>query len=54
MTDLYFSSLGTLVPEAPCYVFYETRGQVYCRFDTEDMVYGNTLIWYHTHKQMHT
>ena len=46
------SSLGTLIPEAPCYVIYATRHQVYCRFDT-DMAFPSTLIWYHTQKQTH-
>ena len=50
---LYMSTLGTLVPERPCYVFYETRHQVYwgpthsvviCLYS--DLILQNT----HTHK----
>ena len=54
MTDLHLSNLSTLVPEAPYYAFYETRRQVYCGFDTDDMAFSRTLIWYHTRKQIHT
>ena len=54
MTDLHLSNLSTLVPEAPYYAFYETRRQVYCGFDTDDMAFARTLIWYHTRKQIHT
>ena len=54
MTDLHLSSLGTLLPEAPCYAFYATRNQIYCRSDTDHMAFAGTLIWYYsTHKQMH-
>ena len=45
----YMSSLGTLAPEASCYVFYGTMCQVYCRFDTDDMAFASALIWYYTH-----
>ena len=48
-------SLGTLVPEAPCWMFYQTMcQQFYCRFDTDNMVSASTLIQYHTQKQIHT
>ena len=43
-----------LIPEAPCYVFYATRRQVYCWFDTEDMTIASKLIWYYTHKHIQT
>ena len=49
MLDLYLLRFDTLVPEAPCFVFYATSSQVYCRFDPDDMVFASTLIWYHTH-----
>ena len=48
VTDLHLLSLGTILPEAPWYVFYATRCQVYCRFDTDDMAFASTLILYHT------
>ena len=44
MTDLHLSSLGTLVQEALCYVFYATRRQVYFKFGTDDMTFARTLI----------
>ena len=44
ITDLHLSNLGTVVPESPCYVFYATRCQFYCRFDTDDMAFASTLI----------
>ena len=48
-------SLGTWVPEAPCWMFYQTMcQQFYCRFDTDNMVSASTLIQYHTQKQIHT
>ena len=28
----------------PCCVFHATRHQIYCRFDTDDMVFASTLI----------
>ena len=34
-------------------MFYATRRQVYCRFDTDNMAFANSLIWYHTHKQIY-
>ena len=37
VTYLHLPSLGTSVPEALCHMFYATRRQVYCRFDTDDM-----------------
>ena len=46
--------LGTLVPEELCPVFYATRCQVYCRFDTDDMVFASTLIWYYIQKHTDT
>ena len=42
--DLHLSNLGTYAPEAPCCVFYATRRQVYCRFDTDDMSFASTLV----------
>ena len=53
-TDLHFSGLGALVPEAPWDVFYATRHQVYCRFNINDTAFTNTLIWYHQHKQLNS
>ena len=35
-------------------LLYATRRQVYCKFDTNDMAFVGTMIWYHTHKQIHT
>ena len=52
--DLHLSSLGNLVPESSCHLFYATRHQVYYRSDTDDMAFASTLIWYHSHKQIHT
>ena len=49
MMYLHLLSLGTLVPEAPCFVFDVTRRRIYCKFD--DMAFASTLIWYHTHKK---
>ena len=51
--DLHLTSLGNLVPEAPCYVFYAIRRYADAMFDTDGMDFG-TLIWYLTHKQIHT
>ena len=39
---------------APCYAFHVTRHQIYWRFDTEDMVFASTQIWYHSHRQTYT
>ena len=36
------------------YAFYATRRQVYCSFNTYDMAFASALIWYHTHRQIHT
>ena len=41
-------SLGTLVLVAPCCVFYATRHQICWSFNTDDVVFASTLIWYHT------
>ena len=57
MTDLQFSGLGTLVPEATYYMCYATGDQVYCRSYTDGMAFmafTSTLTWHHTHKQIHT
>ena len=35
MMDLHLPSLGTLAPEAYCYVLYATRRQFYCRLTTQ-------------------
>ena len=48
------SSLGFLISESPCYVFYVTKYQVYCRLDRDDMAFASTLIWYHTYKKINT
>ena len=53
MTDLHLSNFGTLLPEAPCYVFDPTRHQIYCRFDTDDMSFVSTLFDF-THTNTHT
>ena len=48
--DLYMSSLSTLVPEGPWYVFYTTRHQV-CWGLTHNMVfywYSNLISYTHT------
>ena len=47
--DQNLLGLGTLVLAAPCCVFYATWHPIYRRFDTKDMVFTITLIWYHTH-----
>ena len=44
------TSLGTLVPSAPSYIFYAASNQIYWRFDTDDMVLTSTFIWHHTYK----
>ena len=54
MVDLNFLNFDTLVPEAPCFVFYATRSKVYCWFVPNDMTFASTLIWYHTRKQIYT
>ena len=50
MTDLHLSSLRALVPEAPCYVFYTIRSQIYRRFDTDHMTFASTLISFYTQR----
>ena len=52
--DLNLASLGALVTAAPWCVFYATRHQTYRSFNTDDMVFASTLIWYQTHRQTHT
>ena len=54
MTDLNLSRFGTLVSDVPCYVFYAASSWVYSSFDTDDMAFAGTLIWYQTYKQIHT
>ena len=54
MMDLHLLSLVILVPLALCYVFYPIRHQVYCSFDTNDMAFASTLIWYHTQTNTHS
>ena len=39
--DLHMSSLGTLVPEGPWYVFYAARCQVY-----GGLIYNVVFYWY--------
>ena len=51
--DLKLLSLGTLVLAAPCSIFYITRDQIYWSFDTDEMVFATTLIWYHLHRKTH-
>ena len=46
MMDLHLLNLAILVLEAPFYVFYGTSHQVYCKFDTDIIVFLITLIWY--------
>ena len=48
--DLNMWSLGALVLEGPCNLFYATRCQVYCGL-THGMFSASALIWYLTHKQ---
>ena len=45
---------ATLVLAAPWCIFYATRYQTYWRFDKNDMIFTSTLIWYDTHRQIHT
>ena len=35
-------------------MFYATGHQVHCRFDKDYMAFAITMIWCHTHKQIHT
>ena len=49
--DLNLSSLRSLVPAAPCWVFHATWHQIYGWFDTDDMFFANALIT-HTDKHM--
>ena len=51
--DLNLSSLGTLVPAAPCFVFYLLRHQIYWRFGTDDMVFWFYNLLLHTQKNTH-
>ena len=44
--DLNLLSLGTIVPVAPCYVFYATRHQICWGFDPNDMDLTSIMIWY--------
>ena len=44
MMDLHLSSLGTLVPEVPQYVFYAKRHQFYIKFDINDTIFASTLV----------
>ena len=48
---LNFVSLSTLALAAACCVFYATRHWIYCRFETVDIFFDFTLIWYQKHKQ---
>ena len=41
---LNWLSLDTLVPAAPCFVFYATRHQIYWRCDMDAMVFASNLI----------
>ena len=52
IVNLNLSSIGTLVPVAPCGVFHATRNQIYWRFDMDNMVFTGTLILYHTHNKL--
>ena len=52
--DLKLLSFGTLVLAAPCSIFYATWDQIYWSFDTDEMVFASTLIWYHLHRKTHT
>ena len=45
--DLQVLSLGNLVPDEPCCVFYATECHVYWDL-THNEVFPSTLIWYHT------
>ena len=47
LMDLNLPSLGSLVLDACCGMFYITRFQIYWRFGTNNMVFESTLIWYH-------
>ena len=38
-------TLDTLIPAAPCCVFYATRNQIHWRCDTDDLVFTGTLMW---------
>ena len=45
--DQNFSSLGIVIPAAPCCVLYATGHQIY---DRDDMVFASALTWNHTRK----
>ena len=54
LTDPHMSSLGTFVPEVPCYVFYATRPQIYW-----GLIHNGVFCWYsdlilQTHTHTHT
>ena len=44
MMEQHLWGFGTLVREASFYVLYVTRCHIYCRFDTDDMIFASTLI----------
>ena len=53
--NIHLPHLGTLVTEAPCHVFYNTRHQVYSMFDIDRMTFAGTQIHkYTSHTQIHT
>ena len=49
--DLHMSSLGTIVPEGPCCVFYASRCPFY--WGLTHWFFTSTLIWYYTHNDTH-
>ena len=51
IVNINLLSLGNLVLAAYFCVFYAIRHQIYWRFDTNDMDFPSTLIWYHIHRQ---
>ena len=52
--DPYMSSLSTLVPEEPWYVFYVTRHQVYWVLTHNVVFYWYSNLISHTHKHKNT
>ena len=49
--DLFMSSLGTLIPERPCYMFYAIRYQAYQGLTHVVFCwYSYLILQTHTHK----
>ena len=44
MTKPKLAEAWYLSTDAPYYVFHATRCQLYCRFDTDNMVFASTMV----------